>query len=123
MRERLATMRTFIEQVYIPDVLLVASAYPEWTKIGGGTRNFLTYGGYGRGPVSDTATYLFPRGIIRDLDLSRVLPVNRSRSPSRWHVPGIATRKGTGRRCIPTGRDRGHLHGACAAVSVAAYRR
>src|SRR5665811_750572 len=41
LRERLATMRTFVEQVYIPDVLLVASAYPEWTKIGGGTRNFL----------------------------------------------------------------------------------
>ena len=62
-------MRTFVEQVYIPDVLLVASAYPEWTKIGGGTKNFLTYGGYGTGAVDDTASYLFPRGIIRDLDL------------------------------------------------------
>ena len=47
LRARLQTMRSFVEQVYIPDVLLVASAYPEWTKIGGGTKNFLTYGGYG----------------------------------------------------------------------------
>jgi hydrogenase large subunit len=78
LRERLATMRTFIEQVYIPDVLLVASAYPEWTKIGGGTGNFLTFGGYGAGPVADTASYLFPRGIIRDLDLSKVLPVDQA---------------------------------------------
>ena len=29
-----------------PRLLLVASAYPEWTKIGGGTRNFLTFGGF-----------------------------------------------------------------------------
>ena len=78
LRERLHTMRTFIEQVYIPDVLLVASAYPEWTKIGGGTKNFLTYGGYGHGAIGDTASYLFPRGIIRDLDLAHVLPLDQS---------------------------------------------
>jgi Ni,Fe-hydrogenase I large subunit len=78
LRERLATMRAFVEQVYIPDVLLVASAYPEWFKIGGGTRNFLTYGGYGRGGTSDSASYLFPRGIVRELDLSRVLPLEES---------------------------------------------
>ncbi len=78
LRECLATMRTFVEQVYIPDVLLVASAYPEWTKIGGGTRNFLTYGGYGAGSVADTASSLFPRGIVRDLDLARVLPVDQA---------------------------------------------
>jgi hydrogenase large subunit len=78
LRARLQTMRSFVEQVYIPDVLLVASAYPEWTKIGGGTKNFLTYGGYGSGSISDTATYLFPRGVIRDLDLSRVLPMDQA---------------------------------------------
>jgi hydrogenase large subunit len=78
LRELLLTMRTFIEQVYIPDVLLVASAYPEWMKIGGGTRNFLTYGGYPSEAITDTASYLFPRGIVRDLDLSHVLPMDQS---------------------------------------------
>lgn len=73
-----ATMGTFIEQVYIPDALLLAREYPEWLGLGGGVRNFLTYGGYSPGSVSDTATYLFPRGIIRDLDLTRVLPVDMS---------------------------------------------
>jgi Ni,Fe-hydrogenase I large subunit len=79
LRERLSTMRTFVEQVYIPDVLLVASAYPEWFKIGGGTRNFMTYGGYGDKGPADTASFLFPRGIIRDLDLSRVQPMDEAK--------------------------------------------
>jgi hydrogenase large subunit len=79
LRERLTTMRSFVEQVYIPDVLLVASAYPEWTKIGGGTKNFLTYGGYGTGPVNDTASYLFPRGIVTDLDLSTVQRLDQAK--------------------------------------------
>ena len=78
LRERLTTMRTFVEQVYIPDVLLVASAYPDWTGFGGGTRNFLTYGGYGTGAITDTGSYLFPRGIVKDLDLSRVLPMDQA---------------------------------------------
>lgn len=57
-------------------MLLVAAAYPEWTKIGGGTMNFLTFGGYGTGPISSTASYLFPRGIISDLDLGMVRPLD-----------------------------------------------
>jgi len=78
LRERLTTMRAFVEQVYIPDVLLVASAYPDWTGYGGGTRNFLTYGGYGTGAITDTGSYLFPRGIVKDLDLTRVLPMDEA---------------------------------------------
>jgi hydrogenase large subunit len=79
LRERLQTMRSFVEQVYIPDVLLVASAYPDWTNIGGGTKNFLTYGGYGTGGVKDTGSYLFPRGIINNLDLSSVQPLDQAK--------------------------------------------
>ena len=85
-------MRSFVAQVYVPDVLLVASAYPDWTEIGGDTRNFMTYGGYGSGSVNDTATYLFPRGIIIDLDLSTSCRWTRRRSPSRSRAPGTATR-------------------------------
>jgi len=77
LQERIKTMQTFVQQVYIPDVLLVAKAYPEWTKIGGGTKNFLTYGGYGSGSVSDTASYIYPRGIVRDLDLTTVVPMDQ----------------------------------------------
>jgi hydrogenase large subunit len=79
LRQRIAAMRTFIDQVYIPDVLLIASAYADWTKIGGGTRNFLTFGGYGKGNVSDIASYLFPRGIVRDRDLTAVAPMDQEK--------------------------------------------
>ena len=42
----------FINQVYIPDVLAIASFYKDWTKYGGGLSNYLCYGefptkGYG----------------------------------------------------------------------------
>lgn len=72
----IGSMRSFIDQVYVPDVLLLASAYRDWLAIGGNTRNFLTFGGYGTGPVSDTSSYLFPRGVIDGRDLSRVLPMD-----------------------------------------------
>ena len=78
LRELISTMKTFISQVYIPDALLLASAYPAWTKIGGNTRNFLTFGGYGKDGTTNTADYLFPRGIIRDRDLTKVDPMDQT---------------------------------------------
>src|ERR1035437_1956749 len=33
-----------VENLYIPDLLEVASFYPEWTKIGGGLGNYMCYG-------------------------------------------------------------------------------
>jgi Ni,Fe-hydrogenase I large subunit len=79
MRARVADMTRFVSAVYIPDVLLAASAYPEWAAIGGNTRNFLTYGGYGRGDSNDPGTFLFPRGIVLDGDLTRVVPLDHKK--------------------------------------------
>jgi len=79
MRERLQTMRRFVEQVYLPDVLFIASAYKDWFAIGGNTRNFLAYGGIPLTSISDPATFFFPRGIILDRDLSAVHPVDASK--------------------------------------------
>jgi hydrogenase large subunit len=76
LAQRIASMRSFIHQVYIPDVLLIATAYRDWFAIGGNTRNFLTYGGYGSAGIRETASFLFPRGIVLDRDLSRVLPMD-----------------------------------------------
>ena len=72
MRARLATMRQFVEQVYLPDVLLIASAYKDWFGFGGNTRNFMAYGGIPLTSINDPATYFFPRGIVFDRDLSTV---------------------------------------------------
>ncbi|MFA6223876.1 MAG: nickel-dependent hydrogenase large subunit [Desulfomonilaceae bacterium] len=63
----------FIEDVYIPDVLAVASFYKDWTKIGG-NKNFLAYGDF---PESDKEpeSFYFPRGMIVDGQL-KSLPVD-----------------------------------------------
>lgn len=79
--------------------MLIASACPEWTRIGGGTRNFLTSGGYGKGSVSDTASCLFPPGIIRDRDLSRADALDPEQITER-----IAARTARGRHRSSTGR-------------------
>ena len=36
----------FVNQVYIPDLLAVASFYKDWAKWGGGLKNYLSYGEY-----------------------------------------------------------------------------
>ena len=62
----------FVEQVYIPDLLAVASYYKEWASIGGGLRNYLTYGDLPTKGYEDPASFKFPRGAILDRKLNEV---------------------------------------------------
>ncbi len=62
----------FAKQVYLPDVLAIASYYPEWTKYGGGVVNYLASGDFPMTHFGDTSSYLFKRGIVRDRNLSVV---------------------------------------------------
>jgi [NiFe] hydrogenase large subunit len=57
----------FIEKVYIPDLLAVASFYKDWGAIGG-TTNFHAWGEF---PLSDKEpeSLLMPRGVIMNRDL------------------------------------------------------
>jgi hydrogenase large subunit len=68
--------KTFIEQVYIPDLLAVAPFYLDWAGIGGGVSNYLAYGDFPTNGIADVARYKFPRGAVLDRDLSRVHPVD-----------------------------------------------
>ncbi|MGA7677795.1 MAG: nickel-dependent hydrogenase large subunit [Dehalococcoidia bacterium] len=43
---RLNELRDFIDNVYIPDVLAVAEAYPDYFEIGAGCGNLLSYGSF-----------------------------------------------------------------------------
>jgi len=43
---KLRTLQDFVDNIYIPDVLAIAEAYPEYAEIGDGCRNMLSYGGY-----------------------------------------------------------------------------
>ena len=67
-------MRTFIDQVYLPDVLAIGSFYKDWFKTGygEGTGNFMTYGDFPATGSQDPKTFLVPRGAILDRDLSHI---------------------------------------------------
>lgn len=78
LRERVATMRAFVEQVYVPDLKAIAGFYPEWFELGAGHRNYLSYGDAPGGGIQDTGAFAFPRGIILDGDLATVHPFDQA---------------------------------------------
>jgi hydrogenase large subunit len=67
-----------VEHMYIPDLLAVASFYPEWTQIGGGLGNYMVYGDLPQAGIGDSSKFLFPRGAILGKKLGEVLPVDPS---------------------------------------------
>ncbi|MHB1283153.1 MAG: nickel-dependent hydrogenase large subunit [Metallibacterium scheffleri] len=75
-------MRSFVDEVYLPDTLAIAGFYKDWFKKGEGVGNFLTYGEFpseGKS-INDLASLMIPRGIILDRDLSRVHEVDLNAS-------------------------------------------
>jgi Ni,Fe-hydrogenase I large subunit len=70
------TAKTFVDQVLIPDVLAVAGFYSEWFSIGAGPGNYLTYGSFPQGKISETDKFFLQQGIILNNDLSKVYPVD-----------------------------------------------
>ncbi|HJQ66123.1 MAG TPA: nickel-dependent hydrogenase large subunit [Gemmatimonadales bacterium] len=70
--------RTFVEQVYWPDLVAIAGFYKDWAAIGGGTGNYLAVGEFPDGDVRDLNTLYFPRGIILNKDLSKVVPYDHT---------------------------------------------
>ena len=71
-------MRQFVDQVYVPDVLAIASFYKDWFKTGygEGTGNFMTYGDFPAAGSQDPTTFLVPRGAILARDLSHIQEVD-----------------------------------------------
>ncbi|HEX7423258.1 MAG TPA: nickel-dependent hydrogenase large subunit [Terriglobales bacterium] len=76
LRELASTAQTFVDQVYIPDVLAVAGFYRDWFGRGEGLGNFLSYGDFPQGSIKDSSRFFLPRGIILNRDLSKVHPVD-----------------------------------------------
>ena len=70
--------RAFVEQVYIPDLLLVAGAYKDWASIGGGVSDYMDFGEFPGKERDLTTRYLKP-GVIYNRDLSTVLPFDPSK--------------------------------------------
>ncbi|MDR3094335.1 MAG: nickel-dependent hydrogenase large subunit [Bacteroidales bacterium] len=77
VKKLLDEAKVFVDQVYIPDLLLIADVYKdEWSKIGGGISNYLSFGDLPTDGYGNIEGYKMPRGIILHRDLSRVHPVD-----------------------------------------------
>jgi len=68
--------KKFVEQVYIPDLLAVASFYPEWASLGGGVGNYLSYGDFPTTARLDPEQLFLPRGVVFDRDLGSPQPLD-----------------------------------------------
>jgi len=68
----------FVNEVYWPDLVAIAGFYKDWAAIGGGTGNYLAVGEFPDGDVRDVETLYFPRGIILNKDLSKVVPYDQN---------------------------------------------
>jgi hydrogenase large subunit len=69
-------MRTFVDQVYIPDTLAIASFYKDWGGQGEGIGNFMTYGDFPETGMEDPSSYLIPAGVIMNRDIGTVHDVD-----------------------------------------------
>jgi hydrogenase large subunit len=63
---------TFVDQVYLPDLLAIAPYYLEYAGLGEGLGNFLTWGEFPGEDPTDTSAFLVPRALIRDRDLANI---------------------------------------------------
>lgn len=75
IKRLLKKAQDFVEKVYIPDLLAIASFYKEWAGIGGGVGNYLCYGEF----PDANGTPWFPQGLILNKDLTKVLPVDQKK--------------------------------------------
>ncbi|MFH1495261.1 MAG: nickel-dependent hydrogenase large subunit [Pseudomonadota bacterium] len=76
VKNLIAQMRDFVDQVYVPDTLAIAGFYKEWFTQGEGIGNFMTYGDFPEKGMDDPASFLIPSGVILDRDLSKIHPVD-----------------------------------------------
>lgn len=75
IKRLLKKAQDFVEKVYIPDLLAVASFYKEWAGIGEGVGNYLCYGEF----PDANGNLWFPAGAILNKDLSKVLPIDQGK--------------------------------------------
>jgi hydrogenase large subunit len=72
VQDVITQMREFVDQVYLPDTLAIASFYKDWASRGEGVGNFLCLGDLPSTSMSHPESYFLPAGVILDRDLSTV---------------------------------------------------
>jgi hydrogenase large subunit len=76
VRQIINKMKAFVDEVYVPDTLAIASFYKDWFARGEGLGNFMTFGDFPESGSGDPSTFMVPGGVILDRDLSKVHPVD-----------------------------------------------
>jgi len=76
VRNVIKSVQSFIDEVYLPDMLVIASFYKDWFRRGEGVGNFLTVGDFPETGMDDTSSWLIPAGAILNRDLTRIEPVD-----------------------------------------------
>ena len=71
--------KDFVDKVYIPDLLAIASFYKDWAAIGAGVGNYLSYGEFQNDTVSNSTNVWLPAGFIRGKNLSKIEPVDHKK--------------------------------------------
>jgi len=69
IRSLAAQALEFVQKVYIPDLLLVASFYPEWASLGQGVGNYLAHGDFPTNTSGDPGALWLPQGLVFDKDI------------------------------------------------------
>lgn len=68
--------KNFVDQVYIPDLLAIASFYKDWGAIGKGFGNYMSYGDFPTNGYADMSNFKFPQGVILNRDLTKIHDVD-----------------------------------------------
>lgn len=75
----LTDAHNFVNQVYVPDLLAIASFYKDWGAIGDSKfRNYFSFGDLPTAGYGNIDGYLWPQGVILNGDLSTIHPMDLS---------------------------------------------
>ena len=61
----------FVNEVYIPDVLAIASFYKDWAKHGSGLKNYLSYGEFPTKGYAAVDSFKYQRGVVLGRDMKK----------------------------------------------------
>ncbi|MCP4454803.1 MAG: nickel-dependent hydrogenase large subunit, partial [Planctomycetes bacterium] len=76
VRSIIQSMKSFVDQVYVPDTLAIAGFYKDWGAQGEGVGNFLCYGDFPTKGMDDPSSFMVPAGAILNRDLSKIHEVD-----------------------------------------------
>ncbi|MGD9387121.1 MAG: nickel-dependent hydrogenase large subunit [Gammaproteobacteria bacterium] len=78
VQESINQMKTFVDQVYLPDTLAIAGFYKDWGARGEGLGNFMSFGDFPSKTMDDVDSFMFPRGAVLNRNLNALEEIDFS---------------------------------------------